>query len=298
VVNVARSGSQAGLPRRDARTSGASRIVVVVEDDPRVRSFLCAALRGTARVLEAEDGEAALAVLERHAPDDVALVLVDQVNPKRSGLDVLRETRRRWPWIPVVIVTGFGSEELAIAALRAGARDYLKKPIGVNDLLAIVDRMMGAGSASRPLRGAAAAGDALPADTRHPNVARAIAFVREHFAEPIDLAGVAREAALSKFHLCRLFRQETGVSFRAYLRALRIERAKILLADRRMPVTEIAYCVGFNDVSRFDKNFGRNAGMSPTEYRKLISGRNDPDQAPGVPDEAGRPRRQPGSGGP
>ena len=249
------------------------------------------------RVLEAEDGDAALEVLERHPPHSVALVLVDHVMPKRSGLDVLRETRRRWPWIPVVIITAFGSEELAVEAFRAGACNYLKKPVGVNELLGIVDWVMRAESASRPLPSPAAGADLLPTDTPHPNVARAIAFVREHFAESIGLADVARAAALSKFHLCRLFRQETGISFRGYLRALRIERAKVLLADRRVPVTEIAYGVGFNDVSRFDRNFERSVGISPTEYRKLLgSGTDGPSQAPGVRDDRKRPRPRSGGG--
>lgn len=254
--------------------------VLVVEDDPRVRSFLRDALQGTSRVLEAEDGEAALAMLERHTPETVALALVDHVIPKRSGLDVLRETRRRWPWIPVVLMTGFGSEDLAIQALRAGARDYVKKPVGVSQLLELVDRMIHAGAAPGSPSARADAPAPRAAETGHPNLARAIAFLREHFAEPLCLADVARAAALSKFHLCRLFRRETGVSFRDYLRALRIERAKVLLADRRASVTEIAYSVGFNDTSRFDKSFSRSVGMSPTRYRRLLPGAHPPSPSP------------------
>jgi AraC family transcriptional regulator len=242
--------------------------VLVVEDDPRVRSLLREALQRTNRVLEAPDGETALGLLKRPAQHSVALLVVDHVLPRCRGLDVLREVRCRWPWIPVVVITGHGSEELAIEALRAGASDYLKKPIDLNELEQRVNRL----TRQRPAEGSEPGGAVPPPSppaVGHPGLAAAMDFLRRHFAEPIGLADVAREAALSRYHFCRIFRRETGASFRDHLRTLRIEQAKRLLADRHLTVTEIAYAVGFNDASRFDKNFSRIVGMTPTAYRRL-----------------------------
>jgi AraC-like DNA-binding protein len=106
--------------------------------------------------------------------------------------------------------------------------------------------------------------------TLHPNVRRALAFMREHLADPITLLDVAREAGLSRFHFCRLFHHETGAPFRAYLHDLRISRAKALLADPYLTITEVAQAVGFNDLSHFDRTFRRVVGQSPTEYRATI----------------------------
>lgn len=238
-------------------------IVLVVDDDPRVRSFVRSALADTVSLLEAPDGERALRVLERHGGHNLDLVLVDQVIPEPSGLELLQTVQRRWPWIPAIMITGFGSEDLAIQAFRAGARDYLKKPIDIDRLRQAVVAMTSARKSLERWVGTAAA----PA---HPGVSRALAFVREHFTEATTLSDVARAASLSKFHLCRLFRRETGFAFRDYLQGLRVQRARELLADPRLTVTEVAYAVGFNDLSHFDKVFRRIAGVPPSEYRRTL----------------------------
>jgi CheY-like chemotaxis protein len=85
-----------------------------------------------AQVLEAQDGADAFVILERVAACGLNLVLIDQVLPRRSGLEGLRLSKQRWPWVPMMLITGFGSEGLVTQALRAGT-DYLKKPIDVDD---------------------------------------------------------------------------------------------------------------------------------------------------------------------
>lgn len=248
-------------------------IVLVVEDDARVRDLVRIALQGVAGLLEASDGEQALTILQERAGRGVDLMLVDHVIPQRSGLEILRLSRQRWPWIPVVIITGYGSEELAIDALRAGATDYLKKPIDVRELRRVILtharswRLLAERRADPP---EAAGPSSEEGGATHRGIRRAVVFVREHFSEPITLSQVAGEAGLSKFHFCRLFRRQIGLPFRDYLQGLRIDRAKRLLADSGMTVTEVAYAAGFNDLSHFDRVFSRIAGVSPTVYRRAV----------------------------
>lgn len=241
--------------------------VLIVDDEALVRSFLRAALEPTARIHEAADAERALQILEERART-TDLALVDQVLPRSSGLEILATTKRRWPWIPVAIVTGFGSEDLAVQALRAGASDYLRKPIELTALLQTVARLIG------PRRPPAPAGSAGATERRprplHPNIRRALAFISEHLADPITLAAVAREAALSRYHFCRLFHQEMGVPFHEHVNDLRVRRAKTLLADRYLRISEVAYAVGFNDLSHFDRTFRKRVGRSPSEYRASL----------------------------
>jgi YesN/AraC family two-component response regulator len=233
--------------------------VLIVDDEVLMRSFLCAALESTFAVVAAKDGEQALETLQAQGAPRIHLVLLDQVLPKRSGLDVLKITKRRWPWIPVVIITGYGSEDLAVEALRAGASDYLKKPISVDALTRTVEGLVAATSMSAPR---VAAG--------HPNIHRALTFIVEHFAEDITLEDAARQAGLSRFHFCRLFRRETGWTFLEYLHQFRVRRAQALLADRYVRITEVAYTVGFSDLSHFDRTFRRMVGRSPSEYRASL----------------------------
>src|SRR5215475_2470479 len=112
--------------------------VLIVDDSELVRSFLRTAIETTARVIEAPDAEQALEILENRGRDPIDLMLLDCVLPGRSGLDLLRITKRDWPGMPVIILTAFGSEDLAVEAFREGAEDYLRKPIAPDALMKTV----------------------------------------------------------------------------------------------------------------------------------------------------------------
>lgn len=243
--------------------------VLVVDDEPLVRSLLRDALAARARVVEAEDAEQAIEILQGRARETIDLALVDHVLPKRSGLELLQITKREWPWLPVVLITGFGSEELVLKALRGGASDYLRKPIQMKALLEIVGALT---AQPHVAPGFVKTRGDLDGHARavHPNIHKGLAFMREHFAEAITLTDVAREAGLSRFHFCRLFHHETGVPFHEHLHDLRVTQAKALLANRYRRVSEVAYAVGFNDLSHFDRTFRRIVGYSPSEYRRSM----------------------------
>jgi DNA-binding NtrC family response regulator len=112
--------------------------VLIVDDSQPVRSFLRTAMEATARVIEASNAEQALEILENRGRNPIDLLLLDHVLPGRSGLDLLRITKRNWPGMPVIILTAFGSEDLAVEAFREGAKDYLRKPIAPDALMRAV----------------------------------------------------------------------------------------------------------------------------------------------------------------
>jgi AraC-like DNA-binding protein/ActR/RegA family two-component response regulator len=241
--------------------------VLVVDDEHLVRSFLRDALVTRARVLEAANSEQAIAVLQRYARGALDLLLVDYVLPLGSGLEILELTKRCWSWLPVVVFTGLGSEDVAVKAMRAGASDYLRKPIQLDVLLKTVDALLppaprAPGSLKAELDGRE------PTGAGHPNIQKALVFMREHFANRITLDDVARAACVSRYHFCRLFHQHMGAAFHDYLHELRVTEAKVLLTDQHLTVTEIAYAVGFNDLSHFDHTFRRIVGCAPSEYRR------------------------------
>jgi AraC-like DNA-binding protein/ligand-binding sensor protein len=100
-----------------------------------------------------------------------------------------------------------------------------------------------------------------------PVIARAKAFIRAHLAEPLSLGLVARAVNTSTFYFCKLFKRATGVNFTDYVSRLRIERAKELLLNPNRRVSEVAFEVGFQSLTHFNRVFKRVAGESPTEYR-------------------------------
>ena len=90
--------------------------------------------------------------------------------------------------------------------------------------------------------------------------------------EAIGLDGAAAIAGLSPFHFLRLFRRVLGVTPHQYLIRSRLRQAARLLADSRRSITEIAFDVGFRDLSNFVRSFHRAAGISPREFRKAAKG--------------------------
>lgn len=113
--------------------------ILIAEDEPFQREMLREFLEGEGhRVIESEDGESALRLLSRSSFD---LVLLDFKMPGMDGLEVLREARRLNPEIDAVILTAFGTIETAVAAMKAGARDYITKPIDLEELSLLIGRI-------------------------------------------------------------------------------------------------------------------------------------------------------------
>jgi AraC-like DNA-binding protein len=90
--------------------------------------------------------------------------------------------------------------------------------------------------------------------------------------EPIDLDGAAREVGLSSFHFLRLFARVLGVTPHQYLIRSRLRHAARLLADDDRSITQVAFEVGFGDLSNFVRTFHRAAGVSPRSFRRAARG--------------------------
>ena len=97
-------------------------------------------------------------------------------------------------------------------------------------------------------------------------------WIDAHSHRPIELEDAAGEAGLSPFHFLRLFSNVLGVSPHQYLVRSRLRHAARLLADDDRPVTDVAYDVGFGDLSNFVRTFHRAAGVSPLRFRKASKG--------------------------
>lgn len=112
-----------------------SQLVLVVDDEPMVREVLARYLTHDGfEVVEAEDGDDAVALLDARSPD---LVLLDLMLPKRHGLEVLRHARATSD-VPVILLTALGEEQDRIAGLELGADDYVVKPFSPREVAARV----------------------------------------------------------------------------------------------------------------------------------------------------------------
>ena len=112
------------------------------------------------------------------------------------------------------------------------------------------------------------------ADAKHANLLhRCVQYISEHYSEPITLTQMAEEVYLTPSYLCRVFKKETGLTFNEYLNRVRINKAKELLRNRDLRLTDISLMVGYEDQSYFTKVFKRLTGTLPRAYRESLLGK-------------------------
>lgn len=114
--------------------------ILVADDEPDIVLGLSERLTWMGHeVVTAGDGQAALSAVESHAVD---LVMLDVMMPRMSGIDALKQIHKRWPNLPVVILTAHGTIRLAVEAMKEGAVDYVTKPFLPGDIDSVVARAM------------------------------------------------------------------------------------------------------------------------------------------------------------
>ena len=97
-------------------------------------------------------------------------------------------------------------------------------------------------------------------------------YISDHYAEPITLDGLAGIFYLSKFYLSRSFKEVTGYGVNEYVNILRTKRAKQLLEETSLSISEIAATVGYECITYFEKVFKTYMSISPLKYRKTLNG--------------------------
>lgn len=211
--------------------------------------------------------------------------------PDAARLRSVTCIRHAYPALPLVMLTEYHSEALAIWAFRSGVWDYRVKPVTAHTLHHIVDVLDEAASG----HGARLAPGALPDDLIAPaghlrrplstslRTAEALAYVGEHYAETVRIEIVAALCHLSVSEFSRTFHRENETTFRRFLLHYRIGKAREFLREPNTSVSEVAYAVGFNDLSQFGRMFRTMVGVAASDYQRRMRGRASTADEPPAP---------------
>lgn len=196
-------------------------------------------------------------------------ILFEYDYPELQGLRALLDVRRSFPEIPIVMITSYHSENLAVWAFRNRVWDYLARPLNKRDLTSRIDLLK-----TRDRQ------EVLPPQSRIPKEVRsygknrsrhtlpATNHIYANYAEKIELSTVAMLCGLRPIQFCKVFKRENGKTFQDFLVAYRIERASQLLVNTSFQITDVAYLVGFNDLSYFSRTFKRHMGLKPSAFQR------------------------------
>ena len=94
-------------------------------------------------------------------------------------------------------------------------------------------------------------------------------YIQEHYLEPLKLEDVSKHIGFNATYFSSVFKKETGKNFLDYVTELRMNKAKQLLCSGEMSVNDVAEAVGYQDLKYFSRLFKKNAGISPSDYKKM-----------------------------
>jgi len=214
---------------------------------------------------------------ERLRNMDADLIILDCDFEMGSCVDLLKKLKLMHPGTPVIVVTGFGSEDFVINAFRNGARDIFKRPVNGKELRKTVDTILWLRQESFEKRNSLSliniedAREKLRLSDDVPeNIVRAIVYIENNISSPMNLDKIAGEAYMSKFHFCRIFKKYVGITPMQFAINMRLKKAMTLLQRADLSISAVALKSGFRDLSEFNKQFKRLYGSSPSAFRESI----------------------------
>lgn len=245
--------------------------VLIVEDNEDLRNYLNLSLRDKYNIVEASNGQQGLEYASREIPD---LILSDLMMPKMDGLQLCREIKNneKTSHIPVILLTAKTDHETRIDGLEIGADDYLSKPFSLPELTARVNNLIETRKKLRKLFSSAIV--LKPSDIKVNSlddrfIKKVMDRIEAHIANPgFSVELLADEVAMSSVQVYRKLKAITGQTPNDLIRNVRLERAASLLDQRAGNVADVAYMVGFNNLSYFAKCFKDKFQQSPSEYLK------------------------------
>jgi DNA-binding response OmpR family regulator len=243
--------------------------VLVIEDNPELRSFIKKSLAEEYEVMEAVNGRLGFECAIETIPD---LIISDIMMPELDGVSLckkLKETEST-SHIPVILLTARADHESKIAGLETGADNYVVKPFKVDELLVrvrnlIETRLKLRERYSRSLK-------LQPSDVAVNSVdekflQRVIAVVEANMSNSsFDVEMFSREVGMSRVQLHRKLTALTDQSASGFTRTFRLKRAACLLEQESGNISEVAFAVGFNSLTYFTKCFKEEYGCAPSEF--------------------------------
>ncbi len=252
--------------------------ILIVDDEPRTRQGIRKTLEawssGGHQIETASSGGEALAWLELN---EANLLVTDIRMPEMGGLDLVEKLNGMAHPPVVIVISGHPEFDYAQRALQLGVVEYLLKPLDKNKLVRAVEQALKReGDLHRIGRMEKLVDSKLleageQENRFSPPVREALRYLDEKLHEPVSMRDVADHLHLNASYFSVLFKEQTGLTFSEYLTRSRVQRAKELLMNTRLPISEIAERVGYQTAKYFVKVFRSLESVSPGQYRHNVA---------------------------
>lgn len=250
--------------------------LLIIEDNPDVVAYLKTCLEGAYQLEIAYNGKTGIEKALNNIPD---LIISDVMMPEKDGYEVCDTLKNdeRTSHIPIILLTAKADSASKIAGLRRGADAYLPKPFDLEELLVRLEMLlerqkrMAVYFAKKSETGAEAE---MPEpqeayDIEDVFISKVRQIIEANLADyDFAMPQLCQILSMSRSQLLRKMKALVGISPSDFIRLHRLQKAKTMLDTSDLTVSEVAYEVGYKDVSHFSRSFREMFGVSPSQNNK------------------------------
>ena len=255
--------------REKETVSESQPVLLIVEDNTDMRNYIRKTLAGSYQIIEAVNGKEGVAKAGESVPD---LIISDIMMPEMDGYKLceLIKINELTSHIPVILLTAKADQQSRLTGLEQRADDYLLKPFDADELKLIVRNHIEARQKMREkfskeitLEPSQIAVSSL--DEKF--LQKVLGLIEAHMEdENFSIEDFSREAGYSRMQFYRKIKALAGQTPSQFVRTIRLKRAAQMLRKKSDNVTQIAYSVGFGDLSYFNKCFKEQYGVTPGQF--------------------------------
>ena len=250
-------------------------LILIVEDNIDVRSYLKNELTSKFRVIEATNGSEGLKATLNQLPD---IILSDIVMPEMSGLELCKfiKADERTSHIPIVLLTARQSDSFKKEGYEFGADAYITKPFNTSVLLARLENLIESRKSLKALFSKSPFVDVKKiagnsADERF--IENTISLIEDEMSNPeFNIDNLSDKLKMSRRHLTHKIKTLTGLTVLEFVTTVRLNKGARLLLTKDYSVSEISYMLGYNIPANFTRSFVKQFGKTPTEYVESQAG--------------------------
>lgn len=253
--------------------------ILIVDDEKEIQQLLQEELSNEYRIATCNNGKEAYEYILSH---NVDLIISDVMMDEMDGFTLCKKVKQNTNvnHIPIILVTAKEGIENQVEGLDLGADAYLTKPFhievlksNINNLLKNRRLLKNKFSGSQEQTDKIQQISIKSADEALMN--KIMEIINKNLSEPnLSVEMLAQEVGLSRVHLHRKLKELTSLSTRDFIRNIRMQQAAQLLKEKKLSISEVAYAVGYNNLSHFSSSFKEMYGISPKDYMQTSLQKN------------------------
>jgi len=259
------------FPATDVQQPGKP-IILIVEDHPEIAQYVASCLTSEYQILNAFNGDDGVSMAYENIPD---LIISDVMMPGKDGFELTSILKKdiQTSHIPIILLTGRGDHDALLTGIEYGAEAYVTKPFDPTELKLRVKKLLELrANLSQYYRSHADSVEPekpVQVSARENEFMKKIrSIIEEHINDAqFNMNMLSKYMAMSHPQLHRKIIALTGESTGKFVRSVRLAKAKELLMNSDLTISEIAYETGFSEPGYFTRIFSKEFNMTPTEFR-------------------------------